>query len=106
LLIFFLKKNAVREFLVAGDLVDAICSCSAPNVKGTVEGVVGVADSDAFLESSACIQAPDLGKSSKECLRFRAPITFFFDITVFLYQNKIPVHQIDPRQTILCFPEC
>jgi hypothetical protein len=37
----------------------------------------------------------------------RASITFFFDITVFLYQNKNPVdHTIHAvTETILCFPD-
>jgi hypothetical protein len=31
------------------------------------------------------------GKFGKQSLRFRAAKTFFFGITVFLYQNKNPV---------------
>jgi hypothetical protein len=33
------------------------------------------------------------GKFGKQSLRFRAAKTFFFGITVFLYQNKNPVGQ-------------
>ncbi len=39
------------------------------------------------------------GKFGKQSLRFRAAKTFFFDITIFLYQNQNPVaHMIHWRQ--------
>jgi hypothetical protein len=34
------------------------------------------------------------GKLGKQSLRFRAAKTFFFGITLFLYQNENPVHQM------------
>jgi hypothetical protein len=42
------------------------------------------------------------GKFGKQSLRFRAAKTFFFGITVFLYQNKNLVAQME---TILFFPQ-
>jgi hypothetical protein len=44
------------------------------------------------------------GKFGKQSLRSLAAITFFFGITVFLYQNQIPVLQ-GALETILCFPD-
>jgi hypothetical protein len=39
------------------------------------------------------------GKFGKQSLRFCAAITFVFGITVFLYQNKIPVdHMLGRKQ--------
>jgi hypothetical protein len=39
------------------------------------------------------------GKLGKQSLRVRAAITFFFGITVFVYQNENPVdHMIHGRQ--------
>ena len=36
-------------------------------------------------------ESVSIGKFGKQSLRFRAAKTFFFGITVFLYQNKNPV---------------
>jgi hypothetical protein len=43
------------------------------------------------------------GNFGKQSLRFRAAITFFYGITVLLYQNKIPVDDtIDRKQFLFC----